>query len=150
MKKSMRESWADAYTSVYEGKMADKDYDGDGKIESGTDEYMGSRDKAIKKAMGKKKGMKEEADCAHNKKGEDCPKHGKEDCTMKEGAGMHRDAKTGEVVSKAEVGKTYYPNMPKKKSSVALRKEKEMKKESVQFSEAELARIQEIVNTWSD
>ena len=36
-------------------KKADKDYDGDGKIESGTDEYMGSRDKAIKKAMGKKK-----------------------------------------------------------------------------------------------
>ena len=35
-------------------KKADKDYDGDGKIESGTDEYMGSRDKAIKKAMGKK------------------------------------------------------------------------------------------------
>ena len=35
-------------------KMAKKDYDGDGKIESGTDEYMGSRDKAIKKAMGKK------------------------------------------------------------------------------------------------
>ena len=38
--------------------------------------------------------------------------------------GIHRDAKTGEVVDKAEVGKTYYPNMPKKKSSVALRKEK--------------------------
>ena len=38
--------------------------------------------------------------------------------------GMHRDAKTGEVVGKAEVGKTYYPNMPKQKSSVALRKEK--------------------------
>ena len=38
--------------------------------------------------------------------------------------GMHRDAKTGEVVKKAEVGKTYYPNMPKKKTSVALRKEK--------------------------
>ena len=34
-------------------KKADKDYDGDGKVESGTDEYMGSRDKAIKKAMGK-------------------------------------------------------------------------------------------------
>ena len=45
--------------------------------------------------------------------------------------GMHRDAKTGEVVDKAEVGKTYYPNMPKKKTSVALRKEKEMKKEEV-------------------
>ena len=38
--------------------------------------------------------------------------------------GMHRDAMTGEVVDKAEVGKTYYPNMPKKKSSVALRIEK--------------------------
>ena len=36
-------------------KMADKDYDGDGKVESGTDEYMGSRDKAIKKAMAMKK-----------------------------------------------------------------------------------------------
>ena len=43
---------------------------------------------------------------------------------VEEGTGMHRDAKTGEVVDKAEVGKTYYPNMPKKKSSVALRKEK--------------------------
>ena len=31
----------------------DRDYDGDGKIESGTDEYMGSKDKAIKKALGK-------------------------------------------------------------------------------------------------
>ena len=41
--------------------------------------------------------------------------------------GMHRDAKTGEVVDKAEVGKTYYPNMPKQKSSVAIRKEKEAK-----------------------
>ena len=37
---------------------------------------------------------------------------------------MHRDAKTGEVVDKAEIGKTYYPNMPKRKSSVALREEK--------------------------
>ena len=37
------------------GKKADKDYDGDGKVESGTDEYMGSRDKAIKKAMAMKK-----------------------------------------------------------------------------------------------
>ena len=34
-------------------KKADKDYDGDGKVESGTAEYMGSRDKAIKKAMAK-------------------------------------------------------------------------------------------------
>lgn len=47
---------SDLYQQVYEGaKKADKDYDGDGKVESGTDEYMGSRDKAIKKAMAKRK-----------------------------------------------------------------------------------------------
>ena len=39
---------------VKEEKKAKKDYDGDGKIESGKDEYFGSKDKAIKKAMGKK------------------------------------------------------------------------------------------------
>ena len=37
-----------------EDKKAAKDYDGDGKIESGKEEYFGSKDKAIKKAMGKK------------------------------------------------------------------------------------------------
>ena len=37
-----------------EEKMAKKDYDGDGKVESSKDEYFGSKDKAIKKAMGKK------------------------------------------------------------------------------------------------
>jgi len=42
-----------------EGKKAKKDYDGDGKIESGKDEYMGSRDKAIKKAMANKSKIKE-------------------------------------------------------------------------------------------
>jgi len=39
---------------VIHEKKAAKDYDGDGKIESGKDEYFGSKDKAIKKAMGKK------------------------------------------------------------------------------------------------
>ena len=43
-----------------EDKKAKKDYDGDGKIESGKDEYFGSKDKAIKKAMGKK--VKQEED----------------------------------------------------------------------------------------
>jgi len=32
---------------------ADKDYDGDGEVESGSDEYLGSRDKAIKANLGK-------------------------------------------------------------------------------------------------
>ena len=39
---------------VQESEKAKQDYDGDGEIESGKDEYMGSRDKAIKQAMNKK------------------------------------------------------------------------------------------------
>ena len=39
--------------ALEEAKMAKKDHDGDGKIETSTAEYMGSRDKAIKKAMKK-------------------------------------------------------------------------------------------------
>ena len=41
--------------TMEEEKKAAKDYDGDGKVESGKDEYFGSKDKAIKKAMGKVK-----------------------------------------------------------------------------------------------
>lgn len=42
----------------------EEDHDGDGKVESGTEEYMGSKDKAIKKAMskGKKKHSNEESE----------------------------------------------------------------------------------------
>lgn len=48
-----------ALRQANEEKMATKDHDGDGKIETGKQEYFGSRDKAIKKAMGKKKTFKE-------------------------------------------------------------------------------------------
>jgi len=48
-----------ALRQANEEKMATKDHDGDGKVESGKDEYMGSKDKAIKKAMAKRKGLKE-------------------------------------------------------------------------------------------
>ena len=40
-------------TALEEAKMANKDHDGDGKVETSTAEYMGSRNKAIKKAMKK-------------------------------------------------------------------------------------------------
>ena len=46
------------YDEVMKGKKAEKDYDGDGEIESPKDEYMGSKDAAIKKAM-KKKGIED-------------------------------------------------------------------------------------------
>ena len=41
-------------------KKADKDYDGDGEVESAEDEYKGSKEKAIHKAQGKHE-VKEEA-----------------------------------------------------------------------------------------
>ena len=47
-----------------ETKKAKKDYDGDGKVESGKAEYFGSKDKAIKKAM-----KKEDSTYGYDKKG---------------------------------------------------------------------------------
>jgi hypothetical protein len=55
---------------------AKKDYDGDGKIESGKDEYLGSRIAAAKKA-GK---MSEASKCNHSAKGKSCPVHGLKEC----------------------------------------------------------------------
>ena len=49
-------------------KKAKKDYDGDGKVESGTAEYMGSRDKAIKKSMAKEEVIYEKEDNDGDKK----------------------------------------------------------------------------------
>lgn len=49
------ESIKDRLWAALNEKKAKKDYDGDGKIETPKDEYMGSKDKAIKKAMAKKK-----------------------------------------------------------------------------------------------
>lgn len=45
----------DASKDEDEEEMADKDYDGDGEVESKKDEYFGSKNKAIKKAMHKQK-----------------------------------------------------------------------------------------------
>ena len=47
---------------VEEARKANKDYDGDGKVETGSQEYLGSRDKAIKKAMAARKEEAEELD----------------------------------------------------------------------------------------
>ncbi|NDG47200.1 MAG: hypothetical protein EBY37_08940, partial [Flavobacteriia bacterium] len=51
----------DALRQANESKMASKDHDGDGKVESSKDEYMGSKDKAIKNALAKRKDKNEKA-----------------------------------------------------------------------------------------
>lgn len=48
------ESIKDRLYRALNEKKAAKDFDGDGKVEKSSDEWKGSRDKAIKKAMGKK------------------------------------------------------------------------------------------------
>ncbi len=51
---SIEPKFKSKFMKMVEAKKAKKDHDGDGKVESGKDEYMGAKDKAIKKAMGKK------------------------------------------------------------------------------------------------
>ena len=53
-------SYAKKKPAVKESKMATKDHDGDGKIETGSAEYLGSKDKAIKKALKKVPALKKE------------------------------------------------------------------------------------------
>ena len=135
-----------------------KDHDGDGKVESSSKEHAG----VVHNAIQRKKGgtpdgqdtRKEEVEIseggrptlgqiwadrrnkAHREAGyaNDQVKWEKSDKKKKKEVkeGMHRDAETGEVVDKAEVGKTYYPAQPRKKSSVALRKEKEAAEKKVE------------------
>ena len=67
----MSNPWAQSFEELrspyLQEKKAKKDYDGDGKIESGKDEYFGSRDKAIKKAMGKEVESKKKVAEHHQK-----------------------------------------------------------------------------------
>jgi len=53
------DNFVDANYDRLDEKKADKDYDGDGKIESGEEEYRGSKDKAIKAGMGNESQLKE-------------------------------------------------------------------------------------------
>ena len=62
--KSFIESTVNAI--MIEGAKADKDYDGDGKIETSEEEYLGSRDKAIKKAMAEEQDV-DEMHCGGNR-----------------------------------------------------------------------------------
>ena len=127
----------DEKNEVVEGKKAKKDYDGDGKIESGKDEYFGSRDKAIKKAMGKKAMMKKE----HHQKDADGKviEHEVEDtapASVEEGkkglyANIHAKRARGEAPAKP--GDKDYPAKDafKKAAKTAKKEEVEVETESM-------------------
>ena len=72
------------------GKKADKDYDGDGKVESSKDEYFGSKDKAIKKAMNKEEYTVTNADKKGNTPAYQAYKAGK--MNVKTGKPMYKAA----------------------------------------------------------
>ena len=119
----------DEKNEVIEGKKAKKDYDGDGKVESGKDEYFGSRDKAIKKAMGKKAMMKKE----HHQKDAD-GKVIEHDDELEEGkkglyANIHAKRARGE--SPAKPGDKDYPAKDAFKKAA-----KTAKKEEVEVDES--------------
>ena len=142
----------------------DEDIDNDGDVDS-SDKYLHKRRKAIGKAMKEENHDKEEKKGKKKgKKCKDCDGGGCKKCggkgyfdtdddseenegggmDMGESTGMHRDAKTGKVVDKAEVGKTYYPNQPKKKTSVT----KKPDAFGGRFSKEEIEKIQKIVESW--
>ena len=111
------------YQKMYEGKKADKDYDGDGKVESGTAEYMGSKDKAIKKAMKKEAYTVTNADKKGNTPAYQAYKAGK------------KNVKTGKPMYKAA---------DHLKDDVEISPEVEKLIESGKFSDAEIAKIADI------
>jgi len=82
-----------------EGKKADKDYDGDGKIESGKDEYLGSRIAAAKKA-GKLKEAQKCNECGYIMEKCKCDQLDE----AKPSAGLSK-AKKSAVVKDAKAGK---------------------------------------------
>jgi hypothetical protein len=92
-----------AFHEAKASKKAKKDYDGDGEVESGKDEVIGSRRKAaglpFKEAADKK--------CNHTAKGKSCPVHGMKECSgmseSKPSAGMSKGEKSA-VVKKAKAG----------------------------------------------
>jgi hypothetical protein len=104
---------------VKEGTKAKKDYDKDGKIESGKDEYLGSKIAAAKKA-----GKMEETSkkCNHSARGKSCPVHGLKECgSMYEASNAFTQSapypsfKKKKSVSK-EVDKPSQPSQAKPKS----------------------------------
>ena len=83
---------------------AKKDYDGDGEVESGKDEVIGSRRKAAGLPFKEAKTEK----CNSTAKGKSCPVHGLKECGNymegKPSAGMSKDEKSA-VAKKASAGK---------------------------------------------
>ncbi|QBP06133.1 hypothetical protein [Synechococcus phage S-B68] len=141
--KSMKEAYAEVHeaakdqsdkqlekgmktTYKAQGELANADY---GKYKDGKEERMTDRLKARRKDIMDTQHDRNMKKLQDLQRLVDQKKVKKEEVEIEEGL-KHREADTGKVVDKAEVGKTYYTDGPRKKSSVA--KAKELKKEELE------------------
>jgi hypothetical protein len=142
---TLRQGWTNAYSSIYEKKLdpvgqEDGDIDNDGDKDS-SDSYLAKRRKAIGKAMKKEETEVEEGykELSRDKRNNMFRKAGNLSRTALQGGdkGTEAHKKSGKIVK-------------------ALNKDAEMnnrndvKKEEVTFSETELKKFEEIVNSWVD
>ena len=139
---TLRKGWGDAYSAIYEKKMdavgqEDGDIDNDGDEDS-SDKYLAKRRKAIAKSM-KKEEIETEGFIPIDKTKQTKINRQIGRAADKESIEQGKSKKYGRDEKKIE--KQYQRQQ-------AMRFGKKMKKEGVEFSEAELARIEEIVNSW--
>lgn len=139
---SLRQGWGDAYAAIYEKKLdpvgkEDGDIDNDGDKDS-SDEFLAKRRKAIAKNM-KKEEIETEGFIPINKE-----KQTKIDRQI----GRAADKESIEQGKSKKYGRDEKKIEKQYQRQQAMRFGKKMKKEGVEFSEAELARIEEIVNSW--
>jgi len=141
---TLRQGWGDAYSAIYEKKLdpvgkEDGDIDNDGDEDS-SDKYLAKRRKAISKSMGKKEKTEE----------------GYMPMTPERTASVNKaKAKAFDKEQSAVRGGNEKEVNKQMQRRVAMsdpkgRKNQLMNKEEVSFSEEELARIEEIVNSWED
>ena len=135
------------------GKKAKKDYDGDGKIESGTDEYLGSKDKAIKKAMSKEEVEKLEEKDSYKKVAAVIDyyrsKKGTDDATYDSMHGKKKEAKKERDYAAFERGKMKKddPDWKHKKGSTSESVEAEKYIETIQ--QIKKAELQADIKRWT-
>ena len=148
----IRKSWGDAYASIYEKKLdpvgsEDGDVDNDGDEDS-SDEYLMKRRKAIGKAMGKKKDVKETYTVtAADKKGNTPAYQGyKAGKKKKDGTPMYKAAD-----HMKEGVRDMDPEKGTAERKARLEKKRGMKLDDhPQFTKEEMDRIEAIVNSWED
>jgi hypothetical protein len=173
----IRKGWGDAYRSIYEKKLdpvaknpanRDGDVNNDGK-KDGTDSYIYNRRSAIARAMKKEeveqvdelyKGKHGQSEQEYQRGRSDAGKMISGDDKMS-GSKYAQGRRTSSDAGPQPAGGSKKPESQGKMDSatrtdlqfrkVALKKKAaEMKKEGVQFSEAELKAFEEIVNSWED